>query len=753
MSNVILIMMDQLMAYHNLPEKILDLLPGYNAFRKIGLEFTKMQNNRQACSSSRSVIMSSQINTGIQDNIDQSFQYDTVPQLDPDVFRPVAHLYKDNGYDYTAYYGKSHLDAKLATTDFITPKFCTNTRQAMVQYGYDIYSTFGDSYYRDGRAHTADLFDFLTMLPPTATEYDFIAPVVGQKFSGISAFLKARLADGKTFYVQYMMSNPHDTQEFWQNFAQTPAKSQEQYFAPFLDEQTTDKGITNPYIYNSDFTDAYKKDANLTTNYFEKTYHKYKTEKSSLPFLKSYEDDYVSNPKYNGIFPYFVANQETFVTNFTFPDSPSDLASWKNLINNYYGLIIQADSYIYEIYKFLEDNNLLSTTSVIITADHGDCMSSHGLKQKAFHFNNSTNIPFVIASPKLDGLLKGKKTDVLCSSIDIFPTIKVISNLDGKDNYLGSSLLRWKNDLLVVTKKDHEVLHFVNGLMFSATYFNFHSWYRSQSSKIQAKVLNPPKSFYEYQSPFIFIMTKLEEANSTCDSSTTDKLYKFVRFFSIYELLKFNFETNKNLPQTFKKCDILKLITETESQTHLSKLVDKLPCKFSFKKGLSHLNKDNDNIELYIYFSFIARVLQRDYPQNLYYLPGYGTDDVNDILDNKQMSIFCYNMTDDPAETINLADRSHPDRIKKNIKILQVLNRKLNTLMKNSNMKRVYYIIPDTLKLGLVLCLKKFGLSFHKYTSNQLFTITSYIGKNNFDTPFTSKEHLLIQDTLLHSKT
>ncbi len=45
----ILIVMDELIAYHNLPSWLLTRLPGYQAFAKLGIEFTNIHNNRQMC--------------------------------------------------------------------------------------------------------------------------------------------------------------------------------------------------------------------------------------------------------------------------------------------------------------------------------------------------------------------------------------------------------------------------------------------------------------------------------------------------------------------------------------------------------------------------------------------------------------------------------------------------------------------------------------------------------------------------------
>jgi len=130
--NTIIICCDELNAWHNLPCSLTSKLPGYNKFKKISVEFTNIHNNRQNCSASRSTMLSSRINTGIQDNIDQIYQWLYVPQLNP-VYDTIGKVLKKNNYDITSYYGKSHLDSKLAPNRSLrpllnVPNFNTNSR-------------------------------------------------------------------------------------------------------------------------------------------------------------------------------------------------------------------------------------------------------------------------------------------------------------------------------------------------------------------------------------------------------------------------------------------------------------------------------------------------------------------------------------------------------------------------------------------------------------------------------------------------
>jgi arylsulfatase A-like enzyme len=81
-TNAIVILIDEHINYKYLPKWLTDNLKGYQSFKKLGIEFQNIHCNRTVCSSSRSCIMSGEINNGIQDNIDQSYQYNYIQRLD-----------------------------------------------------------------------------------------------------------------------------------------------------------------------------------------------------------------------------------------------------------------------------------------------------------------------------------------------------------------------------------------------------------------------------------------------------------------------------------------------------------------------------------------------------------------------------------------------------------------------------------------------------------------------------------------------
>ena len=88
------------------------------------------------------------------------------------------------------------------------------------------------------------------------------------------------------------------------------------------------------------FQDAWIKNPNLVKNYFESSFQDYIEKIFSLPFIQSYQEDYILDASSNNSqFPYYIGMMENLKSTSTIPTSKVDIMSWKNLVNNYYGLL------------------------------------------------------------------------------------------------------------------------------------------------------------------------------------------------------------------------------------------------------------------------------------------------------------------------------------------------------------------------------------------------------------------------------
>lgn len=730
--NNVLIVCDQLIAFHNLPKYITDILPGYNAFKKIGVEFTNIHVNRQDCSPSRASFLTSTIDTGIQDDIQESYQYQYVGQVSTDL-DTIGKTLKTNGIETTGWYGKTHILSNLYNADFFVPMFNSNTRGCMRSYGFDTYNTYGDVYYKQmGLFFDQMSFDF--KVNNLNEDVDYI-DAEGSKYVGTIPFLKARKMDGKSFHLECHINNPHDTQEMWQNLAVTnPSGYQLQFWVPFIDEQLEEYGLQNPYDYDANFKNAYVPGKNLNTNFFEKSYEKYKKSKKTLPFKSSYELNYCTNPKVNSIFPAHVGAYDLMNDQFTMPTNEKDIKSWKNLINNYYGLVIEADNYIFKVYEYLMNNKMLSTCTVVIISDHGDMMSSHGLKQKGFHYKECMNIPFIVYSPYLSRDIVGKTSSVLGSLLDLNPTIETIVNIENPSKeFLGESLLVWEEDKLVVRKNNNAVFSLVNSWMhYYLTYPFYCSWYNKQPVEIQNKVTGKPKTYFDIFSHYTSIIDYVG-----------DKLYKYVRYFSITELYAYNFIFNSKLKNNLTSTliyDKIPLSTQIfAGPLDLDTFKKLLEYKFgnnyfTFDQGIKYFTKKTspenstfDNIFLTLFMASVINYVN-EILGNVLLLPA--TNLSYDIVnaDKKRYYLFGYDLRNDPNEAINLLDRLYPQRQTENVvSIFTEMNDRLNSVTVDKyKCKEITYIVPITgLNDGLLKSLKENGDNISTYTQDQIYNFGS----------------------------
>lgn len=728
-TNSILMVMDQHISYHLLPKEILDLLPGYQAFKKVGINFTNIYNNRQMCSPSRASFASSYMNTGIQDNIDQSYQYDYVPKLDPKL-DTTGKVFKNNEYK-TAYYGKQHYDSKLSPNDFILPAFCTNTKESMKQYGFDSFNTFGDTYYFEQKGMFGDAYAIETIEPSNSAQFDYYDPITKNKLSGAIPFIKARSIDKSPFYLEFHITNPHDTQHIYSNLSQVPTKEQSQFTVPFLKEQLEKYQVDNPYEFSEDFKDAWVKNPNLVYNFFEKNYADYESLKNKLPFLKSYNDDYCTNPIFNSIFPFYIGLYYMISDTCGMATDNKDLLTWKNLINNYYGLLIEADSYIYRMYNELKELDLLKNTNVLIVSDHGDLMSSHGLKQKGLPFNNATNIVFLAYSPNLAKRYINTDNDLLGSLLDIAPTFINMSSLkyDGTQ-FLGEALLiKNANNKLVPARKNPSktALQFVNNTMILPTYYSYVGWVNDTATNAQInKLFYNPETVFEYQYSYVHIVTKVN-----------NKKYKFGRYFSITEIINYNLKHNTNINNSFSKLELLDFIPNKNFILSELKIVinNIMPASFSFSEGLkyiiSHIGSYTDHSLVYTYYGFIISKIS-SINKYIYFIPGVFNNfkEIHDATTNT-MYQFCYDETNDSDEVINLVD---PINYKsENDRLFTVLNKKLNQSIIDHKLLNTYLIIPSEIVLMLAE-LMQLNNNILTYMSPKIKTLfTTLNSLNNLD--------------------
>jgi arylsulfatase A-like enzyme len=719
--NTILIVCDQLINFKNIPQHILDIMPGYQSFKKIGIQFNNIYNNRQDCSPSRASFASSQININISDNIDQVWQYDYNPQLNTS-FDTIGKSMKRNGFE-TVWYGKNHFIASIATDVNEIPAFNTNSRGCLKEYGYDIYNTFGDTYYYANEGMFADNTIFELKVNDSNENVDFVDAT--GKYIGAIPYLKSQIDKQRPFHLELHLENPHDTQHFWQNFAEKPTKPQVQFWAPYLDEQIKllqekypDRGIYNPYKFSELFQDAYIQNPNLVKNYFEDTFTAYMNNKDSLPFLSSFETDYVSDPSSrNSQFAFYTGFINSLVTDTTFPENKDDLMSWKNLINNYYGLLLEIDNYIFKLYNLLENNNMLDKVSVMIISDHGDMISSHGMKQKGLPFENACNVSCLVYSPYINASLRGSESNVLGSLLDVAPTLETLANISNENKskfFLGKSLLEKSLNGLTVRNDNIPVMNVYNAWMTYLTYFYYKGWLIDNfKNNTILKDFNP-SNFTKYLAFFTMIVTNIN-----------NKKYKLARYFNLQELFLYNFVFNPALSTLNITADML--ITNVSGDITTIVLLNAAVYNYNnivnnyfatntwnflhFLDYLTEQTSKQDTVELMCFYSSITNIV-RSNVGFVFETPGYYNNTFpigNNFIEyyddpDHNYYFFMYDLYDDPNETVNLLDKGYPERqTPEIIATAGLLNDALNLELEKNKIVFFDFIIPDKIFNAIAL--------------------------------------------------
>jgi len=112
----------------------------------------------------------------------------------------------------------------------------------------------------------------------------------------------------------------------------------------------------------------------------------------------------------------------------------------QHLVSQYDGAIAYMDSSLERVCDVLQRRGLFEKTLIVITSDHGEALGESNL---LFHgtslYNHQIHVPLIIKFPYSTG---GRRTDVLASGVDIFPTILDVAGLPIPPTVEGESLLR-----------------------------------------------------------------------------------------------------------------------------------------------------------------------------------------------------------------------------------------------------------------------------------------------------------------------
>lgn len=123
------------------------------------------------------------------------------------------------------------------------------------------------------------------------------------------------------------------------------------------------------------------------------------------------------------------------VMHHTFEPVPMHEEAFIKLQKDYYAAITGLDDQFARIYDYLKVQNLLENTIVVLTADHGEMLTSHALMGKHVWYEESIGIPLAIRG----GTLEPRTLNTVIGTPDIAPTllslldIPIPSSMEGVD--------------------------------------------------------------------------------------------------------------------------------------------------------------------------------------------------------------------------------------------------------------------------------------------------------------------------------
>ena len=103
----------------------------------------------------------------------------------------------------------------------------------------------------------------------------------------------------------------------------------------------------------------------------------------------------------------------------------------------YHAMVAQLDANIGRILAAVDRMGLAETTAIFFSSDHGDMQGSHGLKNKSSIYEESAKVPLIAYLP---GGVSGLRTDALCSTVDLMPTLLDLAGLPAEPSCEGRSL-------------------------------------------------------------------------------------------------------------------------------------------------------------------------------------------------------------------------------------------------------------------------------------------------------------------------
>ncbi|MBM3965570.1 MAG: DUF4976 domain-containing protein [Planctomycetes bacterium] len=110
---------------------------------------------------------------------------------------------------------------------------------------------------------------------------------------------------------------------------------------------------------------------------------------------------------------------------------PRDPNATKRMIADYYRYVSFLDQEIGRILDTLAESNAAENTIVVFASDSGVALGRHGLVGKQNLYEHSLRVPLILSGP---GIPRGKQSEALVYTYDIFPTLGRLCGVTGPDS-------------------------------------------------------------------------------------------------------------------------------------------------------------------------------------------------------------------------------------------------------------------------------------------------------------------------------
>jgi len=102
--------------------------------------------------------------------------------------------------------------------------------------------------------------------------------------------------------------------------------------------------------------------------------------------------------------------------------APTEEAALRRMRTQYYGMIGEVDEQLGRLWAGLRDLGQWDDTFVVVTADHGEQLGDHGLREKLGYFPQSHHVLGIVRDPR-HPQAHGSVVDRFTENVDVFPTL------------------------------------------------------------------------------------------------------------------------------------------------------------------------------------------------------------------------------------------------------------------------------------------------------------------------------------------